>query len=220
MDYSKILNSGDPDAAHEYFWYNFKDSVINISVLNHTLFTKIVEDIDKVSKELNYFKNQKRFNTIIIEIENFLSQFLWTSLNLFDTANAEYHLNIANTNIKRWSALLNTGHSNPFKVLKLIYSILTLTFKKHTDTDSLNLKSLVKDIINEDFVFDRERILRLIVLHAYNLRSVAMFNKLTMIKEDQITTISILQSMNVNLPKHIKDGLKIVEQINSLKNNS
>ncbi len=180
MDYSDILNSGDDDATYEHFWYNFKDSVINISRLNSELFLNILENVDKTSKELNFYKKQGKINNIIIEIENFLSQFLWTSLHLFQKDTGEYHLNIAHTNIKRWSSLLNTGTRAPFKVLKLIYSIISL--KKHNFEDIFQLENLISKIISVE-TFERENIIEIIVLHAVKLKCASIFNKLTFAKK-------------------------------------
>ena len=202
----EILNSGDIDAVYEYFWYNFKDSVVNISKLNEDIFTYTLSKIKDVSETLNIYKKTKDVSKIIFEIENFLTDFLWTTLNAYnDKDKAErltYHINIAYTNVKRWQALNETSKTNAFKLLALIYSILT-----SDAVEKASLTLLIEKIIKG--VFQRERIFILVVEHAYSLKSSAIFNKL--LKEDSRLTVEILHKMNIIVPFGIKNGCKIIQ---------
>lgn len=202
----QVLNSGDIDAVYEHFWYNFKDSVFNISKLNVDTFIYIISKIKTVSDVLNTHKRQGDISKIVSTIENFLTDFLWTGLHAYNdkdpAAALDYHINIAYTNVKRWQAVKEAGKTNGFRLLSLIYSIIT---NESLEKSSLHL--LIDKVIRGPF--QRDRIFTIIIEHAYNLKSSAIFNKV--LKQDAKLTVEILHKMNIIVPFGIKNGCKIIQ---------
>jgi hypothetical protein len=190
------------DAEYESFWYNFKDSVVNFTRASPSpLYDPILSRLPKVSSALNELQKEKRYEEIIIMIETFLTDFLWISLKNPETASAPYHLKIANTNLKRWTALGNTGKNRIFNLVKIVCSI-ACTKNPHPDTIGL-ITEIEK--IELDFV----RVITIIVSYAYKHKMNTVLTRLLADPECQRYTVAVLHKMNIMVPEHIRNGAKI-----------
>ncbi len=193
------------DAEYESFWYNFKDSVLNFSRASPSpLYDHILGRLPLVSSSLNALQKEKRYDEIITIIETFLTDFLWISLKNPGNSSYPYHLNIANTNLKRWTALPNTSKSRAFNLVKIICSIAC---NKNPHPDTFGLISAIENlgVPEVDFV----RIITVIVSYAYKHKMSTVLTRLMSDDECQRYTVAVLHKMNIMVPEHIRNGAKI-----------
>jgi len=104
-NYKHIYYKNLPDKNIEFFWYNFKESIINI-LYNLDQETKnllknhdIIGDLYKLSNNLNQLQKEGEYNTIQNKIEYYIRDI---SRILFLPHSNIYHFNIFLTNLKRW----------------------------------------------------------------------------------------------------------------------
>jgi hypothetical protein len=113
------LNKNDPDYHIEYFWYGFKNSMINFySFINHDY-----SHILLWSQNLNNFKKDKKYSDIELSIREYISQF---SLVLLKHSNTMYHDDIFLTNVNRWNKIsshFNFEKSDKYTKIFLIYCV-------------------------------------------------------------------------------------------------
>jgi len=197
MIYQEILDSGDPDAVYEHFWYNFKDSVSNFGQIHPIIETLPIEG---VSNQLNVFKSTQDYKHIIEKISSFLVEYLWTCLS----SDSVYHLNINYTNLRRWLDLPNTQESHDclldLQLLKVIYSLIPkigITFIKEFD-------------LEEGAGAYAENIIKNLASRAYLLKNSLILSRLT--EHDLIRpyVICMLYQMGIKVPHTIKNGSKIL----------
>ena len=205
MLYQEVLNSGEPDAVYEFFWYNFKASVTNFTSAN----TDVKAKVPVVSQRLNRLKAEKKYDDIIVEINTFLVDFLWSSVSILDS---EYHLDIASTNIKRWLNLPKIKEEPPADIstLKVIYSIVL----KHKEPEVKQM------LMNARGQFDRDRIVSHITRYCYrrttNEGCSWALNILTKLTQEPVTqpiVVKTLRSLNVNVPDTIRSCAKLISKI-------
>ena len=205
MLYQEVLNSGEPDAVYEFFWYNFKASVTNFTAVNADVKAKV----PIVSQRLNMLKAEKKYDDIITEINTFLVDFLWSSVSIPDSV---YHLDIASTNIKRWLNLPKVKEDPPADIstLKVIYSIIL----KHTEPEVKQM------LMNAKGPFDRERIASHITKYCYRRATnegcawaLTILTKLTQDSVTQPIVVRTLRSLNVNVPDTIRNCSKLMDNI-------
>ena len=127
----KVSQKNLPDKNIEFFWYGFKNTIINLvnslklemkdkekniekekHIDNEKMKNKdkedklnfIIKDLEERSNLYNELQKENKFKEINIEIENYIK---YISRIFFIKYADDYHFNIYLTNIKRWSKLLN-----------------------------------------------------------------------------------------------------------------
>jgi len=106
--YSYILQSYNPDKYIEYFWYYFKNSIINFCNYDTSKnFGKkqrkrLKKKIASHSKQLNYFQQTKQYLNIEDHIKNFIYYCIFI---MFKNRTNKGHYNILITNVKRWNKI-------------------------------------------------------------------------------------------------------------------
>lgn len=121
-DMQHILIKNLPDKNTEFFWYGFKNTIINLvntlkiemkdNEKNEKIKNKdkeaklnyIIKDLEERSNLYNEMQKENKFKEINIEIENYIK---YISRIFFIKYADDYHFNIYLTNIKRWSKLSN-----------------------------------------------------------------------------------------------------------------
>lgn len=155
------LNESDPDYHIEYFWYGFKQSMINYYNQNNLNYIHIYE----WSNKLNKLKIEKKYNDIEYLIREYISVYSKDIIsNSFDMI--YYDDDILITNIKRWNKISthynfkkSAVHNN---ILLLFLIILEIKKCKIHINDNIkfikeiNKKYTIDEIINlnnyDDFI--------------------------------------------------------------------
>jgi hypothetical protein len=207
MLYQDVLNSGEPDAVYECFWYNFKSSVHNFAAADNKM-DVIAQRVPAVSKRLNELKADKRYDDIIAEIDLFLTDFLWTAIGtLASPGGHDYHMNIANTNIKRWLSLPKNKEDPPPDIvaLKIIYAVIASKLG-HT-TEILQMLLNIRGVADKPFIL--ENVIASITRYCYSHHIELVLNKLTQESVTQAVVVRTLRSLGLTVPDSIRDCSKI-----------
>ncbi len=166
-NYSFIYEKNLPDKTTEFFWYIFKESVINainyIKTNNNVKFKNninnifdskdylgekleyILSDLLEKSNIFNQLQKEEKYDEIIVEIEKYI---IWISRILFLPHANYYHFNIFITNLKRWYKWIKQTSSSDS-----VNSIGTDSFdnkQKSKHPKKINFEWLV-DKTKEDF---------------------------------------------------------------------
>lgn len=147
-----IVKKNLPDKNTEFFWYCFKESIINIinKSQNPHQFDIILKDLENRSKLYNHLQKEQKFKEINIEIEKYIK----TISRSFFIQNTDYYdLNIYFTNIKRWSKnVLNISDKFRYDWLKNDieedYFMIFFMISKYISEHSLNIKKEDEIIFN------------------------------------------------------------------------
>ncbi len=202
MLYQDVLNSGEPDAVYEFFWYNFKSSVVNFAhAASCDSIKKFSSEVPVLSKKLNQLKSLKRYDDIIMEINIFLKNFLWSAIeSTTETNEYYYHINIANTNLKRWLNLPKVNDNKPDELvaLKVIYSI----------NGPVQVNHMVPSSVDP---FEIEPVISSIVRYAYSYKLEKVLTKLTQEPVTQKIVVKTLRSLGLNVPDSIRNLAKILK---------
>ena len=198
------LNKKDPDYHIEYFWYGFKQSMINF----YYSINKDYNHISLWSEKLNNLKNNKEYNNIESEIRDYMSYY---SFDLIKYSVSSYHDEILITNIKRWnkiSNLFNFIQSTEHNKILLLFKIY-LELKKDIAYKSFlsNLKP-IEEILKYN-LFDE------FIEFALINYKIKILDLLYLIPNyDLIANITRLYPLLI-----IQDHSKIVKICNQFKNN-
>jgi hypothetical protein len=202
MLYEEILNSGEQDAVYEFFWYNFKSSVVNFAQASQLdSIKRFAREVPVLSKKLNDLKSHKRYDDIIDEINIFLRNFLWSAIESnADSNEYSYHLNIANSNLKRWLNLPKIKDDKPEELvaLKAIYSI----------HGPVLVNTMVPSSVNP---FEIEPVITSIVRYAYSYKLEKVLTTLTQEPVTQKIVVKTLRSLGLNVPDSIRNLSKILK---------
>lgn len=104
-NYKHIFYKNLPDRNTEFFWYNFKESIINTlhslpsETKNSLKKYDIIDNLYKLSNNLNQLQNNGEYNNINNKIEDYIRDI---ARILFLPHSNYYHFNIFLTNLKRW----------------------------------------------------------------------------------------------------------------------
>ncbi len=151
IKFPHILEKNLPDKNTEFFWYCFKESIINIinKSSNPHQFNTILKDLEERSKLYNQLQQEKKFKEINIEIEKYITSI---SRSFFIQNTDYYDFNIYLTNIKRWSKnVLNMPDKIRYSWLKKDeedYFMIFFMIRKYISDHSLNIKSEDEIIFN------------------------------------------------------------------------
>ena len=113
--FSFVFEKNLPDKTTEFFWYGFKESILNLyKSLNHNpdlqeKLSVLIENLHNKSNFLNQLQNEKKYQEIKIKIEEYIRLF---SRNLFILYADDYHFSIYLTNLKRWSKWILESKEN------------------------------------------------------------------------------------------------------------
>ncbi len=146
-----ILEKNLPDKDTEFFWYCFKESIINIinKSLNRNEYHTIIKDLEERSKLYNQLQQEKKFKEINIDIEKYIKII---SRSFFIKNPDYYNFNIYLTNIKRWSKqVLNLPDKIRYTWLKNEeedYFMIFFMISKYISDHYLNIKK------DDDLVFN------------------------------------------------------------------
>ncbi len=106
--FKNIYYKNLPDKNTEFFWYNFKESILNLLNLlqNNNLKLKystkwndIMNHLTETSNLLNKLQKEEKYDQIILVIQKYI--FIIARV-LFIPYTNYYHFNIFITNLKRW----------------------------------------------------------------------------------------------------------------------
>jgi hypothetical protein len=101
--FKDVLKTNSPDKEIEYFWLNFKDTLINnIQLKNYEIIDLSL--LDKWSKNLNKLKEEKNFKEIETEVYHYLIIIAWKHIINYK----QYYYSILMTNIKRWNRIASS----------------------------------------------------------------------------------------------------------------
>ncbi len=104
-----------PDKNVEFFWYNFKESILNLlnKIKNENLrystkWDDIMNHLNETSNQLNKLQIEEKYDEIISVIQNYI--YLMARV-LFIPYTNYYHFNIFITNLKRWETWVLDSNS-------------------------------------------------------------------------------------------------------------
>ena len=147
--FSFVFEKNLPDKTTEFFWYGFKESILNLyKSLNHEpdlqeKLSVLIENLHNKSNFLNQLQNEKNYQEIKIKIGEYIRLF---SRNLFILYADDYHFSIYLTNLKRWSKWILESKENKisFDFLKekkdddyfmIFFNLRKYTAEKHKNSD-------------------------------------------------------------------------------------
>lgn len=136
--------SFDPDYKFEDFWITFKSSIINFYYIFNK---KKVDNVLKLSDELNELKKQENYYLIEYKIHEFITDYstdIFNCIDNLDKDNYSYHVRIFFSNIKRWKHLRENRifFKDPIKHENMYYlmiDILRLSIK-HQKNNEIKIK--------------------------------------------------------------------------------
>lgn len=199
------LNKNDPDYDIEYFWYGFKQSMINFYIKHNLNYIHIYE----WSNILNKLKINKNYNDIEISIREYILIYAKCILkHSFDLS--YYDDDILISNIKRWNKIsfnYNFEKSARHNTLLIIFLVL-LEIKKSKKNINDNIEFIdymnnkyddVDDIINTNNYDD-------FIIYAFNKNKSKILELLKTISNyDLFNRIKILfPKINLDNIKNIK----------------
>ena len=224
LQHSQVLLNNEPDCGYEYFWLNFKDSVINASLC--VLPKEISESLKDLSTQipvltdkLNDLQKKREYNEIFNHINRFLKRYFWLIL-----AEGEYHSSIATTNFKRWIKLCELRSLNPvpgfkhhdpldesdsFLNMKFIYFLHKCCTNRMTT--SYRIKQSVLAVIRNEI--EPCQIFSELFKEAVNCKSYSIVNKyLELYPRESVSLFK--DNYNIDIPFGVKNSNKILKQIN------
>jgi hypothetical protein len=155
--FSFVFEKNLPDKTTEFFWYGFKESILNLyKSLNHNpdlqeKLSVLIENLHNKSNFLNQLQNEKKYQEIKIKIGEYIRLF---SRNLFILYADDYHFSIYLTNLKRWSKWILESKENKisFDFLKeeeddyfmIFFNLRKYTAEKHKKDDKKDDKDVDK----------------------------------------------------------------------------
>jgi hypothetical protein len=113
--FSFVFEKNLPDKTTEFFWYGFKESILNLyKSFNHNpdlqeKLSVLIENLHNKSNFLNQLQKEKNYQEIKIKIEEYIRLF---SRNFFILYADDYHFSIYLTNLKRWSKWILESKEN------------------------------------------------------------------------------------------------------------
>jgi hypothetical protein len=155
--FSFVFEKNLPDKTTEFFWYGFKESILNLyKSLNHNpnlqeKLSVLIENLHHKSNLLNQLQNEKKYQEIKNKIEEYIRLF---SRNLFILYADDYHFSIFLTNLKRWSKWILESKENKisFDFLKekeddyfmIFFNLRKYTSEKHKNIDQENQEIILQ----------------------------------------------------------------------------
>lgn len=146
--FSFVFEKNLPDKTTEFFWYGFKESILNLyKSLTHNpdlqeKLSVLIENLHNKSNFLNQLQNEKKYQEIKIKIGEYIRLF---SRNLFILYADDYHFSIYLTNLKRWSKWILESKENKisFDFLKeneddyfmIFFNLRKYTAEKHKNNN-------------------------------------------------------------------------------------
>lgn len=109
--YAYLLVSNNPDNKIEYFWYYYKQVIINYldTVIKNDITIVILNRVDKLSKHFNKLQEKQRYSDIESIIRQFIliSPFIVLPVYFINNCSEKYirFLNLWKTHIKRWNLI-------------------------------------------------------------------------------------------------------------------
>jgi hypothetical protein len=204
----------NPDHLIEEFWFLFKASMKNFYNESNN---RISRPINAWSNNLNKLQQDKNYQSIEINIRDYISLYAIDLLR----HNANYHIGILITNIKRWNNISNnrfdmgdTKYINIVFLLLDIYNILTNKCMIYDDKNVEILFSTIElYIIHED--------LKNFIDYAIEYNKPSIIDKITEYEymQNKKTGLQYIENKyNLSLSPKIS-AKKIFNQINSCSQN-
>jgi hypothetical protein len=102
--YKEVYYKNLPDCTTEFFWYGFKESILNLINVtykdNQITSSMLLQDLDEKCHILNKLQLSGKYNDINIEVEKYMR---WLARHLFLSHSDDYMFHIFLSNMKRWS---------------------------------------------------------------------------------------------------------------------
>jgi hypothetical protein len=173
------------DHEIENFWLLFKQSMLNFyAIAEHRIMRRPIE---KWSDTLNELQREKKYSDIEEAIHNYISLY---AMDLIRCC-SHYHINILNTNIKRWNRvasnhkcleLAKEDHKTYFNCVFMLLDICSMLLDQDND-DVVDLFSQYElYILNFDY--------KPLIKYAVEHNKVGMLDKL--LKYDYFGTLNVL----------------------------
>lgn len=159
--FGHIIKQNHPDKEYEFFWYGFKESIINFINASHNIkySHQILEYLDKKSNALNILKEKGNYEIIKYEIEHFI---VWIAKCLYLINYDDYHFSIYLTNLKRWNKWILHENDNQFKWMDIgsdkyfiiFFNLLTQFHeKKNKNNEIINLLQKYSNLKDKNYQY-------------------------------------------------------------------
>lgn len=202
------MNINNPDYDIEEFWLGFKQSMENF----YKSFNITSRPIQIWSKNLNNFQKNKKYLEIEECILNYISLY---AIDIMKSMNG-YHMNILESNVKRWNKLsnkfsFNNSNIKYHNIIFLLIDIYTSSYSKHlsdnTSSDFSNIFSQVElFIIYQDFTN--------LIEFSINNNNPSIIEKLQKFTDIKKNIKNIYQ---IDIPDNMNAGKKIINLIKNKK---
>ncbi len=181
--YTIIRRQMNDDHDIEQFWLSFKQSILNFyGITEHRILRRPIE---KWSDNLNELQREKRYAEIEESIKHYISLY---AMDLIRCC-SHYHINILNTNIKRWNKVAanhkclheddkKTYFNCVFMLLDICYMLMG---QENTDVKEL-FSQYELCVLNDDYTP--------FIKYAVEHNKVGMLDKL--LKYDYYGTLEVL----------------------------
>lgn len=215
--FSFVFEKNLPDKTTEFFWYGFKESILNLyKSFNHNpdlqeKLSVLIENLHNKSNFLNQLQKEENYQEIKSKIEEYIRLF---SRNFFILYADDYHFSIYLTNLKRWSKWILESKENKisFDFLKeekdddyfmIFFNLRKYTSEKHKNSDDDENKEIILQLnhyIKEYKIYSDQNKLILDIIYNY------LFQK-KYFKNTILTEFNIYYPVIKDLKKH-----NIIEQ--------
>lgn len=164
--YAYLLVSNNPDNKIEYFWYYYKQIIINYieTITKSDITIYIFNIVDKLSKHFNKLQEKKRYTDIEFIIRQFIliTPFILLPIYFLNHSSDKYKqfINLWKTHIKRWNLIstcntLITLQSTQLKCSKdklekysIIYTTLIKEYPEFINNEIIKDINIVIDNID------------------------------------------------------------------------
>lgn len=204
-EFDYLLKTTNKDKYVEYFWYGFKNSVLNFNENSYDI-------INKKSILLNKLQKEKKYNEIEEEILNFIINYGYTILKSQD-AN---HISIFDTYIKRWNKICKSEYKIEFcdkKIINELIIFLHIYMKCSTryKKDKHDCIMKIFDLINKISKNNKEILIQILKLSIEN-NFPSFIDKIKI----QINVYEYIKdNYNIEFTSHIS-GFKMLKKMKKL----
>lgn len=207
------------DELFERFWYLFKYSVRTFYDNHKTkVLEKLAVDVDIISDKLNKIKNEESeewLKRIVKIIDSFMFQYSEQCMQFYSD---QYHINIVRCNLYRWITLKKSHNQDLNETLQLHAYIYDIICK-----DPVYLKDMMTPLLNTNskIIRSRDELVEHLIICAFDYGIHGLLGKLSD-NDDYQRLIVILSRYRygVELPRNIKNGVKILKIHNTHKKNN
>lgn len=196
------------DHEIENFWLNFKKSLFNFYDNPKINFDR---PINEWSNYLNKLQEQKDYVNIEKSIIKYISLYAIDIMKVHDT----YHMNILNTNIKRWDKIsikykiYNSDKNDYCNLIFILFDIYCYLYKK---------KKFNKKLFDELELYLFFNDFKGLILYAYENNCYSIIEKL--IKYDEKLIVVLKEVLNIDIEINTSISFrKLIKLINDIKDN-